>query len=60
MINVCLVMIVDLEYKYGESLVDVLVYYDQIKEEFIDMEVVVDLGFDLEEWLNVVQVDLLN
>ncbi|WP_338432219.1 DNA repair protein RecN [Limosilactobacillus fermentum] len=59
-INARLAMIADLEHKYGESLADVLAYYDQIKEELTDMEAAADSGSDLEERLNAVQADLLN
>lgn len=59
-INARLATIADLEHKYGESLADVLAYYDQIKEELTDMEAVADSGSDLEERLNAVQADLLN
>lgn len=59
-INARLATIVDLEHKYGESLADVLAYYDQIKEELTDMEAAADSGSDLEERLNAVQADLLN
>ncbi|WP_270518994.1 DNA repair protein RecN [Limosilactobacillus fermentum] len=59
-INARLATIADLEHKYGESLADVLAYYDQIKEELTDMEAAADSGSDLEERLNAVQADLLN
>ncbi|MGY0280421.1 DNA repair protein RecN [Limosilactobacillus fermentum] len=59
-INARLATIADLEHKYGESLADVLAYYDQIKEELTDMEAAADSGSDLEERLNAVQTDLLN
>lgn len=59
-INARLATIADLEHKYGESLADVLAYYDQIKEELTDMEAAADSGSDLEERLNEVQADLLN
>lgn len=59
-INARLAMIADLEHKYGESLADVLAYYDQIKEELTDMEAAADSGSDLEERLNAVQDNLLN
>lgn len=59
-INTRLATIADLEHKYGESLADVLAYYDQIKEELTDMEAAADSGSDLEERLNAVQADLLN
>lgn len=59
-INARLATIADLEHKYGESLADVLAYYDQIKEELTDMEAAADSGSDLEERLNTVQADLLN
>ncbi|MBE8117863.1 DNA repair protein RecN [Limosilactobacillus fermentum] len=59
-INARLATIADLEHKYGESLADVLAYYDQIKEELTDMEASADSGSDLEERLNAVQADLLN
>ena len=59
-INARLATIADLEHKYGESLADVLAYYDQIKEELTDMEAAADSGSDLEERLNVVQANLLN
>ncbi|QWQ33088.1 DNA repair protein RecN [Limosilactobacillus fermentum] len=59
-INARLSTIADLEHKYGESLADVLAYYDQIKEELTDMEAAADSGSDLEERLNAVQADLLN
>ena len=59
-INARLATIADLEHKYGESLADVLAYYDQIKEELTDMEAAADSGSDLEERLNAVQSDLLN
>ena len=59
-INARLATIADLEHKYGESLADVLAYYDQIKEELTDMEAAADSGSDLEERLNAVQANLLN
>ncbi|EQC59369.1 DNA repair protein RecN [Limosilactobacillus fermentum MTCC 8711] len=59
-INARLATIADLEHKYGESLADVLAYYDQIKEELTDMEAAADSGSDLEKRLNAVQADLLN
>lgn len=59
-INARLATIADLEHKYGESLADVLAYYNQIKEELTDMEAAADSGSDLEERLNAVQADLLN
>lgn len=59
-INARLATIADLEHKYGESLADVLAYYDQIKEELTDMEAAADSGSDLEERLNAAQADLLN
>ena len=59
-INARLATIADLEHKYGESLADVLAYYDQIKEELTDMEAAADSGSDLEERLNAVQAYLLN
>ncbi|MGV0000330.1 DNA repair protein RecN [Limosilactobacillus fermentum] len=59
-INARLATIADLEHKYGESLADVLAYYDQIKEELTDMEAAADSGSDLEERLDAVQADLLN
>ncbi len=59
-INARLATIADLEHKYGESLADVLAYYDQIKEELTDMEAAADSGSDLEERLNAVQDNLLN
>lgn len=59
-INARLATIADLKHKYGESLADVLAYYDQIKEELTDMEAAADSGSDLEERLNAVQADLLN
>ena len=59
-INARLATIADLEHKYGESLADVLAYYDQIKEELTDMEAAADSGSDLEERLNAVHADLLN
>lgn len=59
-INARLATIADLEHKYGESLADVLAYYDQIKEELTDMEAAAYSGSDLEERLNAVQADLLN
>ena len=59
-INARLATIADLEHKYGESLADVLAYYDQIKEELTDMEAAADSGSDLEERLSAVQADLLN
>lgn len=59
-INARLATIADLEHKYGESLADVLAYYDQIKEELTDMEAAADSGSNLEERLNAVQADLLN
>lgn len=59
-INARLATIADLEHKYGESLADVLAYYDQIKEELTDMEAAANSGSDLEERLNAVQADLLN
>lgn len=59
-INARLATIADLEHKYGESLADVLAYYDQTKEELTDMEAAADSGSDLEERLNAAQADLLN
>lgn len=47
-----LTMIGDLEHKYGDSVKDVLDYYDQIKQELDSMEEAADSNSDLEERLS--------
>ncbi|MDO4855357.1 MAG: DNA repair protein RecN [Limosilactobacillus gorillae] len=58
-INARLTVIADLEHKYGESLTDVLDYYEQIKAELSEMEATADSDSDLEERLNQVKEELL-
>lgn len=50
-INDRLTLIGDLEHKYGDSLTDVLNYYDQIKKELAKMEGAADSNDDLEQQL---------
>lgn len=50
-INARLDLINDLEHKYGDTLTDVLHYYDQISQELTDMEGTADSNNELEEQL---------
>lgn len=50
-INDRLTLIGDLEHKYGDSLTDVLNYYNQIKKELAKMEGAADSNDDLEQQL---------
>lgn len=50
-INDRLTLIGDLEHKYGDSLKDVLSYYDRIRKELAKMEGAADSNDDLEEQL---------
>ena len=50
-INARLDLINDLEHKYGDTLTDVLAYYDQIAQELAEMEGAVDSNDDLAKQL---------
>lgn len=54
-----LTMIGDLEHKYGDSVEDVLKYYDQIKQELDSMEEAADSNSDLEERLSTAEEKLV-
>lgn len=54
-----LTMIGDLEHKYGDSVKDVLDYYDQIKQELDSMEEAADSNSDLEERLSTAEEKLI-
>ena len=54
-----LTMIGDLEHKYGDSVKDVLKYYDQIKQELDSMEEAADSNSDLEERLSTAEEKLV-
>lgn len=53
-----LTVIGDLEHKYGDSVKDVLKYYDHIKKELDSMEEAADSNSDLEERLSAAEAEL--
>lgn len=57
-INARLDLINDLEHKYGDTLTDVLHYYDQISKELAEMEGTADSNDELEEQLTKLQAQL--
>lgn len=57
-INARLDLINDLEHKYGDTLTDVLHYYDQISKELAEMEGTADSNDELEEQLTKLQDQL--